>query len=862
MEQRRLLTFMLTASLVMLAYLQFQLYLNPPQPDEEGVPPAVAEQQTDDLASVDAEAASDASLDEPSDRIAAGGTEDSADAGKTDDAAAGDSRDAAEVATAAVDGGEATVADTDPPVGPQNHVLGTLAPDGEFPFAITFSNRGGVIERIELNHPSYEELEQDQGYLGSLHLSDAAKGGCRINTVAPGSPAAAARCADSSVEGGLRGAGYSNESGSLVPSHEGDRIVEVDGNAMADAASWDDYLRRNTRPGQSIQLTVMRPGADGTESRLSFAADLGRRPLSIVQPERGFDGDQGSEDPLSFLLTLGRLSDAKVGLGEDEIEGLPSLWDAYWRVRQIDDGLEFSKRLTAEETAAIGGKSGLEIVKRYRLRPGSYAIDFDIELRNLGDEPQTVTYQLDGPTGLPLEGWWYSYKTHPTSFSMAGARDVVFREEAGSHQLFVCSQITKQAMEEEKSPFTPLAESGDRLQMRYAGCDTQYFSVVLLPSDAEGQPTAMPIGNAIARPVGLLDEENRKKRTNVSFRLTSRVLDLAPGASTADSFLIYAGPKDAEILEEFGLEDCIVYGWFGFVAKPMLAILHFFRGIIPSWGLSIVCLTVLVRGCMYPFGRQMALNAQKMQELAPEMKAIAEKHKNDLEKRAQAQRELFAKHKYNPLAGCPVMLLQLPIFVGLYRSLSVDIALRQAPFFPGMSWCANLAGPDKLWNWEALLPGWISSPNGYLGPYLNILPLVAAGLMLLQQKMFTPPPQDEQQEMQQKIMKFMMLFMALIFHKVASGLCVYLIASSLWAIAERRLLPKPKLSPKGGTGDAASSSTERKVRAGNSADDAPKEGAMQSAKRAWEELSRIGSQGPNGSQESPGERKKRRKKRR
>ena len=138
------------------------------------------------------------------------------------------------------------------------------------------------------------------------------------------------------------------------------------------------------------------------------------------------------------------------------------------------------------------------------------------------------------------------------------------------------------------------------------------------------------------------------------------------------------------IRDRHGLGDCIVYGWFGAVTKPLGSVLHFFHWIIRSWGLAIIMLTVMVRALLYPFGRKMAMNAQKMQELKPEMDKLTEKYKDDLEKKAQAQRELFAKHNYNPFAGCMVMFFQFPIFIGLYRTLSVDIALRQAPFFPGM----------------------------------------------------------------------------------------------------------------------------------------------------------------------------------
>src|SRR5207248_1007134 len=92
---------------------------------------------------------------------------------------------------------------------------------------------------------------------------------------------------------------------------------------------------------------------------------------------------------------------------------------------------------------------------------------------------------------------------------------------------------------------------------------------------------------------------------------------------------------------------------------------------------------------------------------------------------------------------------------------------------------------------------WISSWKDYgwflyLGPYFNLLPVIAVALMILQQKYTMPPAADEQAEMQQKMMKYMMVFFGLMFYKVAAGLCLYFIASSLWGFAERKLLPKKK----------------------------------------------------------------------
>ncbi len=185
--------------------------------------------------------------------------------------------------------------------------------------------------------------------------------------------------------------------------------------------------------------------------------------------------------------------------------------------------------------------------------------------------------------------------------------------------------------------------------------------------------------------------------------------------------------------------------------------------------------------------------AQKMQELKPEMDRINEKYKGKAEEKTRAMQELWRKHNYNPMSGCLPLFLQLPIFMGLYRALMVDVELRQAPLLgSGIRWCSNLAAPDMLWNWTGVMPQFITAYRGFLslGPYLNILPLFTVGLMIWQQQMFMPPATDEQSAMQQKMMKYMMVFIAFMFFTVPSGLCIYFIASSLWGIGEKKFLPK------------------------------------------------------------------------
>ena len=226
----------------------------------------------------------------------------------------------------------------------------------------------------------------------------------------------------------------------------------------------------------------------------------------------------------------------------------------------------------------------------------------------------------------------------------------------------------------------------------------------------------------------------------------------------------------------------------------MHTVLGYLHAIIPSYGLCIIVLTVLVRGMMFPLSRKQALMSVRMQQLAPELKKLQEKHKDDRQALGLAQMELYRKHGVNPFGSCWVLLLQMPIFMGLYFALQESIHFRLAEFWP--TWITNLAAPDMLFSWSQSIP-YISRVQDYgsffyLGPYFNLLPVIAVALMIVQQKMMTPPPTDEQQAMQQKMMKYMMIFFGLMFYKVAAGLCVYFITSSVWGFCERKLLPKKK----------------------------------------------------------------------
>jgi YidC/Oxa1 family membrane protein insertase len=167
-----------------------------------------------------------------------------------------------------------------------------------------------------------------------------------------------------------------------------------------------------------------------------------------------------------------------------------------------------------------------------------------------------------------------------------------------------------------------------------------------------------------------------------------------------------------------------------------------------------------------------------MQQLQPHLKELQEKFKEDKERLTKETFALYKRHGVNPVAGCLPALIQLPIFVGLWQALNTSFPLRHASFL----WIRDLAAPDMMFHFPFEIP--------WLGNWFNLLPLLVVGLMLVQTKLFSPPATTPEAEMQQKMMKYMMVFMGFMFYKVPSGLGIYFITSSMWAIGERLLLPK------------------------------------------------------------------------
>jgi YidC/Oxa1 family membrane protein insertase len=495
-------------------------------------------------------------------------------------------------------------------------------------------------------------------------------------------------------------------------------------------------------------------------------------------------------------MTIGQFDERAAGDGATELGGV-DLYSSEWEVVAANSNLVSFRRVIP--------KLELEVTKTLRLQKApqdeignatypAYGLLMEVSVANVGEKPHKVAYRLEGPTGLPIEGAWYAYRISRT-WSGAGLRDIVARFVGGSP-----TQITSIQLSEKD-----FVQRWTNTPLEYIAVDAQYFAAAMIPQKADPAEEWF----AEIQPIRVGEAAEDKRLTNVSFRLDSIAKELAPGGPPLKhSFEVFVGPKRPRLLDHYGpadpgitLNDLVYYGWFGFVARPMVAVLDFFHGLVANYGLAIIMLTIVVRGFMFPLSRKQAASGQKMALIQPEIKRINEKYKNDLEKKSKALQELYRQHNFHPLGGCLPALVQLPIFVGLYSALKVDVELRQAPLFgDGIRWASNLAAPDMLWDWSGVMPKFITEGQGIfaLGPYFNLLPIVTVALFIWQQKMFMPPPADEQAALQQKMMQYMMIFVGIMFFKVASGLGVYLICSSLWGIAERKLLGTGKPGTGGG----------------------------------------------------------------
>ena len=230
-------------------------------------------------------------------------------------------------------------------------------------------------------------------------------------------------------------------------------------------------------------------------------------------------------------------------------------------------------------------------------------------------------------------------------------------------------------------------------------------------------------------------------------------------------YQVFLGPKSLQSLESSGgnLRLWLDFGFFSWLARPLLLILTFLYGVFQNWGLAIIFLTLIIRLLLLPINIKSYKSMKIMQKIQPEIKEIRKTYKEEPKKMNEEVMALMKKNKANPLGGCLPMFLQLPVFFALYRVLGESIELYQSPFF---LWIQDLSLKDPY----------------YIFPILG-------GLVLFVQQLITPMNLPKEQA---RLMKIIPLVFSVFMLNLPSGLTIYIFISGLFGLAQQSFFTKTK----------------------------------------------------------------------
>jgi len=365
----------------------------------------------------------------------------------------------------------------------------------------------------------------------------------------------------------------------------------------------------------------------------------------------------------------------------------------------------------------------VKVEKVFTFYPERYTVDLEVKLYNLSIDPLSQNASLS----------WYQFcdpGAETDSYSHKGPIS------------FVAKSVERQKVE--KLEAVKLLGPG----VSWGGFESKYFLAAMIPQNPSITSLSL----------------SKDTRNMVSVNLKGPKNLTPPGQVGSFGYSLYLGPKDYSILKAEGtdLENAIDFGsWLKWLAMPLLATLKFLYRYIPNYGIAIIILTILIKIIFWPLGNKSYKSMKEMQKLQPKMIKLREKYKNDKTRLSQETMALYRSHKVNPLGGCLPMLIQIPVFFGLYKALLYAIELRHSPF---IWWIKDLSAKD---------------------PYY-ITPIIMGATMFLQQKM-TPPVGDP---MQAKIMLWMPVIFTFLFLNFPSGLVIYWLFNNIISIGQQYYINK------------------------------------------------------------------------
>jgi len=474
-----------------------------------------------------------------------------------------------------------------------------------------------------------------------------------------------------------------------------------------------------------------------------------------------------SASPTNGLVTLNEHAPLPVlaVVGGEAVNG-----DGVFSLTQTTNGVR------AEKTLA----SGLRLVKEFRLST-NYLLNASVRWENTSSNA----------LALPQHEWVVGMATPMNAYDDASAVGIMWYDSRTTHE-------TLTAYFENKRfgclPGTPLSEFRDgSSNVVWATAHNQFFALLAMPDTNAQQIVARAID--LPRPSeGRFSFADSPLRKGIETTLVYPGSTVAPGSTSERKFDLYAGPKEYRTLAAIAgrmhneVDQVMGFGFFGFISKLLLLGMNWLNEALKiPYGWAIIVITVLLKILFWPLTAASTRSAQRMASFAPQIAALKEKHKDDPQKFAAKQMEFFRENKINPVSGCLPMLVQLPVFFGLFMMLRTAIELRGASFF----WATDLSKSDTLFTIPGLsfIP-FMSTPEGL--PF-NLLPLLYIASAIWQTHI--TPMSPGMDPTQQKLMRWMPLMFLAILYNFSSGLALYMTVNNLLTILQTWLMKRKAPPP-------------------------------------------------------------------